>query len=168
MEIDFESPEHINYMKKANMVRGDVINYTILLERVMDDFIATAFSDNQERKIELIQTLISEGLMYRSKVKIVLNLIKKHYPDNAERKKKFGSLKTDLSAIADERNKFAHEVLFIHLSKENMNRFAICLQSFKDMDNVICYTLEDIVGVVERVQKYIDIITEIRVEIWGQ
>jgi hypothetical protein len=168
MEVDFASPEYQDYIRRANHARGHVINYTILLERVLDDFIATAFSENQDKKIDLIQTLISEGLTYRSKVKVVLSLIKKHYPNDLERKSKFGSIKNDLSAIADERNKFAHEILYIQLTKENFSKFEICLVSFKEIDKVVAYTIEDIIGIVERVQKYIDIVGDIRRDIWGQ
>jgi len=154
-------------MIRANMVRGDVINYTILLERLMDDFIATAFSDNQDKKLELIEMLISEGMTYSSKVKVVLRLIRRHIPDENKRTKRFPGLKKQLTDIADERNVFAHQILYLNLTKEQMAAFDICLVNFKDLDKVVCYTTKDIVGVLERVQKYIDLLADIRREIWG-
>ena len=168
MQVSDESPEFYNYMTKANMVRGDVINCTILLERVLDDFIATAFSDNQAKKLELIEMLIAEGMTYSSKVKVVLALIKKHIPNEKDRAKRFPGLRNQLKNIADERNVFAHQILYLNLSREQMAAFDICLVNFKDLDNVVCYTTNDLVGIIERVQKYIDLLADIRREIWGQ
>jgi hypothetical protein len=134
----------------------------------MDDFIATAFSDNQDKKLELIEMLISEGMTYSSKVKVVLRLIRKHIPDEQERTKRFPGLKKQLTDIADERNIFAHQILYLNLTTEQIASFDICLVNFKDLNKVVCYTTKDIVGVLERVQKYIELLTDIRREIWEQ
>ena len=169
MELEDDMPpEYHDYLQRANHARGWVINYTILLERIMDDFMAIAFSDTQEKKIDLLETLISEGMSYNSKVNVVLRLVKRHLPDDKQREIRFPGLRKNLQDIAAERNKFAHELLYINLSIEQFKKFEICLVSFKNLDKVECFVLRDITGIVERIQKYIDILDELRREFWQQ
>src|SRR5688572_12512907 len=158
-----ESPEYFEYIQKANQARGHVINTTILLERVMDDFIASEFSDSEEKKIQVIETLM-QGLNYRTKTKIMGKFLIKYYPDKKTREEKFKGFADTMGKIADERNLFAHDLLYINLTKEQFQKFEICLVSFKNVKDVVCYIGDDIIGITDRVQKYVDIIAEIKTE----
>jgi hypothetical protein len=155
------SPELDAYITRAHRTRGEIIDHTILLERIMDEFIALNFSDNKNRMRELMDMIISEGMNYRYKVKIVLKIINKRIPDEKQRVQRLGSIRSDLEKIAATRNKFAHEVMRFDVPIETLNKFNIILFNYHQDKNV-GYTENDIIEAIELILKYVSILEDLR------
>ena len=160
------SPELDAYITKAHRTRGEILDHTILLERVMDEFISINFSDSKKRMQELMDIIITEGMNYRYKVKVVLKIINKRIPDHKQRVQRLGSIRSDLEKIAATRNKFAHEIMRFDAPIEKLNKFNIILYNYHQDKNV-GYTENDIIEALELIMKYIDILENLRKEFFG-
>lgn len=163
------SPEEKAYTTMAHIHRGEIIANTILFERNMDEFIASYFSDTQDRKLDLIEMIISCGLTYKAKADLISRLLKKLFPDDKIRKERFRGFNRMLRDIADDRNKFAHDILYIDFKKpEDFKKYAICLINFQDLTTLVTFSNDDITKILERIGSALDILEELRKELWGQ
>lgn len=147
------------FILKSNETRGAIISATILLERFIDEYIAKYFTSEMERKVELIELLIS-SLTYGNKVQILERILRLKYKPS-EFSKKFKGLKKELGDIAKTRNEFAHNISIVGLSEQNMKRFEICLVNFKNTGKPIGYTESDVGSYLNLVHKYIDLIKDL-------
>lgn len=155
------------YLKKATQARGEVIDFTILLERKIDETIAGYFFKNQQQKIDLIEVLISsETLTYNSKINLLIRLLKKIYTTEVFNKR-FVAMAENLQNIGKVRNYFAHQILFIPTENKEYSMYEICLVDMKEISKHIDYTKAKINELLQKVEKYIKVINSIREEISG-
>ena len=103
----------VELRRKIIFYRGKIINDTILLERIIDTFIAIYFTkdepefkDGKSLFTEMIELILSnERMSLGSKIEVFCYIVKKHYPqfllDNP-------TLNKDLAFIIQQRNILAH------------------------------------------------------------
>jgi hypothetical protein len=98
-----------NILVKAAYLRGSFINDTILLERVIDEFICRHFCSEENKKVELLESLMStKRITFDSKLAVAKFIIDNHYPEFDE---KYPNYKKDITDIITHRNVFAHFLL---------------------------------------------------------
>jgi len=151
----------LKYLKKAYETRGSIIDHTIILERIIDDIICTHFTDNFDKKIEIWEMIIS-SMTYKTKVNILIAILKKIYPKNYNTR--FKNIDRELGTISKNRNKFAHNILNSS-PKENMEKYDISLVDYSNIKQVINYKSTDILNILKVIHKYILILNSVLSEI---
>ncbi len=97
------------YYMRAYYPRGKIISDTIHLERKMDDYIASYFCDDSEKKKDLMQSLLStKRIIFENKRLIFDFVVNKERPDWV---KKYPKFKNSLIKIIEQRNIMAHYLL---------------------------------------------------------
>ena len=97
------------YFLRAFYLRGKIISDTIHLERKMDDYIASYFCSDKEKKKDLMQSLLStKRIVFENKRLIFDFIVNKNNPDWVIKYPKF---KKDLIHIIEQRNIMAHYLL---------------------------------------------------------
>lgn len=109
LDID-EDEFKFDYEKYTNLAfrrRGAIINETIMLERIIDDYISAHFCDTAEKRLELLENLMATNrIIFENKVQIFKSILEKHNPQFLE---KHPSLFNNiLKTVIPERNVFAH------------------------------------------------------------
>lgn len=163
----YDSQEYCDYYYKTESARGRIINHAVLLERLMDDFICGEFTNTYEERNEMTRVLL-KPLTYSAKARIISKIIKKHFPDSDIRNAKFPSLGGDLNYIANKRNRFAHDDVHEKMPKEYFITFDICLINSENLKTVVCYKPEDVIEIVEKINKCTDLLAATRKELWGR
>lgn len=97
------------YFLRAFYLRGKIISDTIHLERKMDDYVASYFCSDQEKKKDLMQSLLStKRIVFENKRLIFDFIVKKINPGWI---KKYPKFRNDLIHIIEQRNIMAHYLL---------------------------------------------------------
>jgi hypothetical protein len=116
-----------NY-RSSMILRGMMIEKTIVIERLIDTFLSNYFAKNKFIGNELHEVLwCTERITLGSKKDILFVLLRKHYKDFLENTPDFISR---LESVIPHRNNFAH--LEIDLSEDAINRDAILLKKYKN------------------------------------
>lgn len=149
----------LRYTHKAYAVRGTVIDLTILLERIMDEFIASYFSDNLIRKIEMMEMIVC-GLPYRAKVDLFIKVLSKIKLD--KRKYNYENIKKEFLYISKKRNRFAHDLLNINLPEDKMEKYEISLSDYTDVTKSVHYDRPQINDLLLRIRAHTALLMEIR------
>jgi hypothetical protein len=97
------------YFMRAYYLRGKIISDTIHLERKMDDYLASYFCNDVEKKKDLMQSLLStKRIIFENKRLIFDYVVNKANPDWV---KKYPKFKNTLIKIIEQRNIMAHYLL---------------------------------------------------------
>ena len=100
------------------MIRGLVINDSIFLERSVDRVIANHYCDNEEKRNELLEWLLStDRIIFSNKVQLFRLILERH---NKEFIKKHPDIFKDIISVIEERNILAHYQL--DTSAEGINK----------------------------------------------
>ncbi len=103
-----DDTEELYYMR-AYYLRGKIISDTIHLERKMDDYMASYFCSDAEKKKDLMQSLLStKRIVFENKRLIFDFIVKKSNPAWVLKYPKF---KNTLIKIIEQRNVMAHYLL---------------------------------------------------------
>ncbi len=146
------------YMDNADKVRGMVINNTTLLERIIDDYIAKYFSQNEYKRKELIELILFDKVDFSKKVRIVQQIFnKKCEVLGKEFTKEYPKFSADLREIYEQRNKFAHQLIAVPENIES-NKYEIILLNYSDKEKFIPYTKDSIEKMMEMINSWINII----------
>jgi hypothetical protein len=79
MDKELMRADYLAYTNLAIYRRGTIINETILLERLIDDYIASYFCGEDVKKIELVDLVISTNRMiFENKVQVFKYLVEHH------------------------------------------------------------------------------------------
>jgi len=116
-------PSKFDYDRYTNIAfhrRGAIINETIMLERLIDDFIVNYFCTDAKKKVELMELIIgTKRMIFENKVQVFKVLLDKHFPEILEKNK---TLITDIvNIVIPARNVFAHYWL---VTNEEMGEMA--------------------------------------------
>ncbi len=155
------------FILRAHQSRGVILDYAILFERVMDDFIALSFSDNENKRRELMNMIITEGMSFKYKARLVLKIIRKRIPDDKIRLSRFGSLQKNFDDLVNLRNRFAHEITYVHPDREIVKKYAIVLYNYSK-DNAEGYTMQDISNKLKFINEQRGLLVKLRQEFWEQ
>lgn len=146
---------HEELVGQAGYMRGAFINDTIFLERVIDEFICRHFCEKEERKIELIESLMAtKRISFDSKMAIARFIIDSHY---TWFKDKYPSCFKDVTSIIEHRNIFAHYLLDTSdQGFENLRSNVIGFIKFDRKTEVILYTSEQIMELDKKLRESVD------------
>jgi hypothetical protein len=90
-------------------MRGLIINETIYLERLIDEFLGRHFCPDKIKRSELFELILgNERISFESKRQILKFVMDKHFKTVVDTNKNIFS---DLKEIIDERNFLAHQLL---------------------------------------------------------
>jgi hypothetical protein len=129
-----------NIVSDAMSIRGFYITDTILIERVIDGYLAQYFCKTQYRQKEILELILStESMPFERKRQILKVILNKHHP-NIE--KEYPNLFPYLVKIIEQRNIFAHYLL--DTSKAALKRYPkeIGFVKFKNETSTIWYNNE--------------------------
>lgn len=93
------------YPKLVNKVRGTILTACINLEIIMDLYISEQFADTNDKINELSSFIITPRISWSEKLEIFKLLIAKYNPVFGKKRSKFH---TEIKAIIEHRNVFAH------------------------------------------------------------
>jgi hypothetical protein len=124
-------------------IRGYFLSEIIVLERLIDRFIARHFTDNENRQMELIELFLStKRIIFENKKMAVKHIIDLHYSDKFPNWKQ---LYSDLSKLADLRNLIAHNILDTSPSGlEHAKNGTISFIKFENATIEVTYTKAEI------------------------
>ncbi len=137
-------------LNKASFTRGAMINDTVFLEKVIDQWLSEYFCQHPKRRSDIFELVFChDNLGYNSKVQIFCEIIKRHCPEfNSDNPK----LKSDLEEIGKHRNRFAHWLL--DTKEEQLQSNELRFLRSKDLEDYEHYTNERILSIVERIDYY--------------
>ena len=106
-----------NIHKRARYLRGRFLNSLAVIERNIALILTDYFCTDDGKKRELFFTKVAERLSLQKKKNILIDIVKKDYPEYWEKNKQF---LLEIQKIQELRNKLAHSV--IDISKEAIER----------------------------------------------
>ena len=89
--------------------RGEILHHSIQIEKDVDTYLANYFIHDVEKQIELLE-LILDRLTFDAKLAILDVMLRKRHPGIYD--KKFSKLISELRILKDQRNMFAHYMMF--------------------------------------------------------
>lgn len=131
-------------------IRGYFINEVIVVERLMDRFIAKHFTPDTAKQIELIELFIStKRISFEGKRQAFKFIVDHHYATLFENK---DLIYTNLKKIEDFRNILAHNILDTRPeSAEDIKNGTIGFLKFENDTTLITYTQTDIDNFVKMI-----------------
>ncbi|MGY4537020.1 hypothetical protein ACVW0P_001434 [Mucilaginibacter sp. UYNi724] len=134
----------------AIVLRGGLINEVILLEKIIDNWLAKYFCNNEKRKNEFFDLILChDRLTYSSKVAVFVFIIQSHCKDFL---KTYPYLAKDLNEIAEKRNILAHWLL--DTSDTGIDKGEIHFIKAKKVFPSIAFTAADIEKTLTNIEKY--------------
>jgi hypothetical protein len=110
----------VEYVKRVNQKRGELLNETINLENIIEDYIATHFCSDKN-KIREFKTLIVWKMNFDRKINILKSIVNDHHKEWFQGK--YPDFFTDVRKIQSLRNDLAHMSLPVNLkSGDNMKK----------------------------------------------
>lgn len=152
-------PENVklykDYTLRSFYNRGIIINETIFLERLIDDYIANHFCKTEDTKTEMkLLILCTDRITFGSKKEILQFLIETH---NKETLKNHPKLFTDLTTILEQRNILAH--YWLSTSQDSLDKIKINetveYAKYKNKVSIISYDSKKIDTHLALIDKYI-------------
>jgi hypothetical protein len=145
------------YTEKAYKLRGEVINQTIQLERVMDAFIASHFCSDETKRTELmILILCTERITFENKRQVLKWIVENHEKGLIEVHAK---LFKNLQEIGEFRNLLAHTYLDIENFVDNVKSAKIALKKYKNQIDIIKLTEKEINEKIKVIEFYTNVLT---------
>jgi hypothetical protein len=140
-------PDHV---EASVLLRGMFINEVILLEKIIDNWLAKYFCKNKKRQKEMFELILChDRLTYSSKVQVFIFLVQNHCKQFQNEHPAFAK---DLAEIGEKRNMLAHWLLdstYDAVAKKEL-RFI----KAKKMTPSIPFTSTDIVKLNDDILKY--------------
>jgi hypothetical protein len=161
MEDDFQR-NYENYSTLAFQRRGIIVNETILLERLIDYYIADHFCKDDEKRAELMETIIcTNRMIFENKIQVLKFLLEKHNKKVIDEHPKM--IKDILEIIIPERNIFAHYWL---VTTEEISGWVTTNKTvfikYKNATEYIEYDTEKVSKIVSLINKYIKVFMELQ------
>lgn len=153
-------PEEFNNDKMnfdAALARGSVLNSVTMLEKIIDIYISTYYS--QKGKQNQFFRIFMSRTEFKRKIDIFKETVIIHQPNF---KKDYPSYLDDLRKIIDSRNIFAHEVLDISQDGMiNYNKGSLQFDNFKKDRKKNTFNDLEINSLRELIHKYSEIIKDL-------
>lgn len=155
-----ESQIYKKTLSTAIKVRGKIINETIYLERLIDEFLGRFFCSDPTRQAVLFDALLgTERITFENKRQIFQFVCERHY---VQIKKENKDLFKDISTIIEHRNVLAHNLL--NTTIDGYNKFisnkSISVIKFKNTYTVLEYSPRFVEELLELIAKCTFIIQE--------
>lgn len=152
VQVTRYSDIRVDYLDHAHDVRGRIINSIAEMEQSIDRYIAGYFCNNNEKRNELIDVIIStKHLTFQSKAEILQHLLEKNgHVTKSEGKKLYGHL---VNTIASKRNILAH--CSLHSSVKILKDFqndkekTIFFLKYLNTKKVIPFAKKDVIEIIE-------------------
>lgn len=143
------TPKYERLYNKSMMVRGGLINDTIFLEKVIDEWLSKYFCSNKVRKNELFEMVFcNDRLTYNSKIQVFHEIVKNHCKSFNRQNPK---LINDLEDIGRHRNIFAHWML--DTSEPLLESGELRFLKSRDFDKYELYDNTKVIGITETIDK---------------
>lgn len=148
---------------QAFYLRGKIINHTIILERVIDEYLTNYFcgEDEEKRKVLMYSLFGTNRITLDSKRQLFEDIIKKDKPDFV---KKHPYLKKDLIYIAEQRNILAHYMLNSSDDGINNHDSHIEFVNFKGERKIIRFEEKTQIDLISKIEKSIISINSLNVK----
>ncbi len=85
--------------------RGQIMQQSIEMEKLIEYYIAGKFLEDENKKIEFIITIIAPHVIFSKKIEIFIHLVEKY---DSWFNDKYNGITGRLTSLRDERNRFAH------------------------------------------------------------
>jgi hypothetical protein len=148
---------------KAWTIRGLIINETIYLERLIDEFLGRHFCPDPAKRVELFELILgNERINFESKRQILQFVLEKHHKKLVDENK---SIFSDLKKIIDERNFLAHQLL--DSSEEAFDKLKegkIGFVKFRNSTEKVWYDDPKLNKIRQSISDYIKLFTDILIE----
>jgi len=152
-------------IKRGYEIRGEIINNTILVERVADGFISVYFLGKSAKRLELMELIICDRMDLSLKFDAVISILKKRCKNKSiDFKKSFPKIAEDFQIICKDRNKFAHNLMFPN-AWNFTNNTVISLIKFRDVAEIVNYSDEKYKQILKRLEHYKELLEKITDEI---
>lgn len=148
------------YKRKENRIRGEIIYYTILLERIMDAHIARHFfpDTTSDKFHEVKKLLIADRMEFSKKVEVFREILMIECVTKEVFNRQYPRFGDDFKEIGNTRNDFAHGLSLMPPS-EDLNKWEIILYKYRKEEPEL-YTKDDIKKCLDKIFKYIDRFSE--------
>lgn len=157
-----ESKAYSKIATRAIKWRGIIINETIYLERLIDEYLCRYFCPDEKKRTDLLQLLMAtERITLFNKIGLLKYLMER---DNKPFCAKNKGIFTDLQTIAEERNLFAHNLLDTSLNGyKAYKKGKIIIIKFKNDVKPIEYDIYKIEKTVKQILKYVDVMQDLMI-----
>ena len=148
------------YKRNENRVRGEIIYYTILLERIIDSYIARHFfPDTESDKFhEVKKFLIADRMEFSKKIEVFKEILMIECVTKEVFNQQYPRFGDDFKEIGNTRNDFAHGLSLMPPNKD-LNKWEIILYKYRK-EQPEPYSKEKIKECLEKIFKYIDRFSE--------
>lgn len=154
-----DHPPQTVYVYQAANTRGVLINHIILLERLVDSYIAEYFCGVGNRSIELMDMILAtRRITFDGKMQVLKMILDKQFSRELNKHSEYAK---DLQLISNRRNQLAH--FFLDPSPEAIERFiktgAFTLLKIDNFREPKIYDFAKVKETGDLADKYINIVT---------
>lgn len=147
-------------LNRAATLRGGILNGVILLERIIDSYLAAYFTADEVKRGELMSMLFaaSNGMPMKQKTVLFKKLLKKNeetfFKENSEFFK-------DIDYVIEQRNIFAHYLIETGQSAidDHISKRSLTFVKYLDKEMLIHYDLKTMDSIVFKVESCIETAT---------
>ncbi len=140
------------YRDEASRIRGEIINCTINLERLIDECLTLYFCPDQAKALELQELIVSDRMDFAKKTDAMRTIMRKTCKSQGINfEKEYKGIKDAFRLIYEERNKFAHCQMPIP-SLDEISKYKIVLLPYKDAAERVPYAQNQIDEIFERIE----------------
>jgi hypothetical protein len=122
--------------EQSMMMRGEILNDIIILEKTIDYFIVKHISESKKQQIEILELLL-ERISFHEKNNIVFTILKKHHSENLDIKP--GNIFEDIGKVIRQRNYFAHYTVNVYNNAIDNFPNEVGFINFRDSTTVEVY-----------------------------
>ena len=153
---------YANIVLYSVQARGLIINDSIYLEKLTDEFIARYFCPSKAKRTHLFEFILgNERITAMSKKDVLKLIIEANYPDIVVANK---TLFADLTTIIEERNMFAHQMVDASKEAEKLEANSFHLIRFKNSTRHFLYNETKVISHLKMIGKYIDVFQNLLIE----
>lgn len=155
-----DHPPQTVYVYQAANTRGVLINHIILLERLVDSYIAEYFCGVGDKSIQLMDMILAtRRTTFDGKMQVFKMILDKQFPKELNKHSEYAK---SLQLVSNRRNQLAH--FFLDHSPESIERFiktgAFTLLKIDNVREPKIYDFEKIKETGDLANRFINIVTE--------